>query len=212
MALFVGAAQSSRAAQSAGTTQASDAVDDRALADESRGDDWLAFGKTYSEQRFSPLAQINASNVADLTVDWYLDLPNDRGLTSTPLVVDGVLYFIGSMNVVRAVDGATGEMLWEYDPDIVGHAAYRMRAGWDHNRGIGFWQGKVYVATWDGRLNAVDATTGEELWSVMTVDPAVHYYITGAPQDLQGQGADRQWRHRARRGARLRHRLRRGDR
>ena len=162
-------------------------VNDSAMVDESRGDNWLAFGRTYSEQRFSPLTQVNTSNVGDLSVDWYLDLPNDRGLTSTPLVVDGILYFIGSMNVVRAVDGTSGEMLWEYDPDIVGHAAHRMRAGWDHSRGIGFWKGKVYVATWDGRLNAVDATTGEELWSVMTVDPAVHYYITGAPKIFKGK-------------------------
>jgi len=157
------------------------------MGNETQGANWLAFGRTYSEQRFSPLTQINSLNVGDLAVDWYLDLPNDRGLTSTPLVVDGVLYFIGSMNIVRAVDGRTGELLWEYDPDIVGHAAHRMRTGWDHNRGIGFWKGKVYVATWDGRLNAVDAATGEELWSVMTVDPNVHYYITGAPKVFKGK-------------------------
>ncbi len=181
MVLSIGAAQSSSRPPSPTL------VDDVALADESRGEDWLAFGRTYSEQRFSPLVQINTSNVGDLAVDWYLDLPNDRGLTSTPLVIDGILYFIGSMNVVRAVDGATGEVIWEYDPDIAGHAAHRMRAGWDHNRGIGFWKGKVYVATWDGRLNAVDAATGEELWSVMTVDPDVHYYITGAPKIFKGK-------------------------
>ena len=63
---------------------------------------------------------------------------------STPLVVDGVLYFIGSMNVVRAVDATTGALLWEFDPEVRA-AAGRMRAGWDHNRGIGFWKGKVYA-------------------------------------------------------------------
>ena len=187
MVWAVCSAQASGAAQSSGRPQSPTVVNDSAMADESRGDNWLAFGRTYSEQRFSPLTQVNTSNVGDLSLDWYLDLPNDRGLTSTPLVVDGILYFIGSMNVVRAVDGASGEMLWEYDPDIVGHAAHRIRAGWDHSRGIGFWKGKVYVATWDGRLNAVDAATGEELWSVMTVDPAVHYYITGAPKIFKGR-------------------------
>ncbi len=188
---------SPEAAWTIGASQTPTVVDDAAMANETQGDNWLAFGRTYSEQRFSPLTQINSLNVADLSVDWYLDLPTDRGLTSTPLVVDGILYFIGSMNVVRAVDGATGRMLWEYDPDIVGNAAHRMRSGWDHNRGIAFWKGKVYVATWDGRLNAVDAATGEELWSVMTVDPSAHYYITGAPKVFKGKvligngGADR---------------------
>jgi hypothetical protein len=58
-------------------------IDDAALANEMEDQDWLAYGRTYSEQRFSPLDQINASNVADLGVDWYLDLPEDRGLVST---------------------------------------------------------------------------------------------------------------------------------
>ena len=132
-------------------------VDDAALAREPSGAHWLAFGRTYSEQRFSPLASIDRSTVGSLAVDWYLDLPGERGLVSTPLVVDGVLYFIGSMNVVRAVDAASGALLWEYDPDVAGHAGRRLRSGWDHSRGIAFWQGKVYVATWDGRLNAIDA-------------------------------------------------------
>ena len=157
-------------------------VDDAPLADEFQREDWLAFGRTHSEQRFSPLTQINESNVASLSVDWYLTLPNDRGLVSTPLVVDGIMYFIGSMNRLRAVDGATGELLWEYDPQVVEHAANRLRVGWDHSRGIAFWKGKVYVATWDGRLIAVEAATGLELWSTMTIDPEVAFYITGAPK------------------------------
>ncbi len=163
-------------------------VDDAALADERQGSDWLAFGRTYSEQRFSPLTQINASNVSDLAVDWYLDLPNDRGLVSTPLVVDGVLYFNGSLNIVRAVDAATGALLWEYDPKVAERASSRRaRIGWDHNRGIGFWKGKVYLATWDGVLVALDAATGRELWSTPTVDPEDHYFITGAPKIFKGK-------------------------
>ncbi len=161
-------------------------VDDAALADETQGRNWLAFGRTYSEQRFSPLNQIDDSNVDALSVDWFIELYADRGLTSTPLVVDGVMYFIGSMNVVRAVDATSGELLWEYDPLVREHAG-RLRAGWDHNRGIGFWEGKVYLATWDGRLKAVDAATGEEIWSVMTVDPDLALYITGAPKIFKGK-------------------------
>ena len=84
-------------------------VDDAAMADESAGENWLAYGRTYSEQRFSPLDQINAGNVSGLGVDWYMDLPNARGLVSTPLVVDGVMYFVESMNRIRAVNATSGE-------------------------------------------------------------------------------------------------------
>jgi quinohemoprotein ethanol dehydrogenase len=161
-------------------------VDDAALADEASGDNWLAYGRTYSEQRFSTLTQVNAATVGRLAPDWFLELPNDRGLVSTPLAVNGVLYFIGSMNIVRAVDAASGKVLWEFDPQVRGSAG-RLRVGWDHNRGIGFWKGKVYAATWDGRLVAIDAVTGKEVWRVMTVDPDKPLYITGAPKIFKGK-------------------------
>ena len=93
-------------------------VDDAALADESNAEDWLAYGRTTSERRFSPLTQINESTVGDLAPDWFVDLPDARGLVSTPLVVDGVMYFIESMNRVRAVDATSGEEIWMYDPRI----------------------------------------------------------------------------------------------
>ena len=61
--------------------------------------------------------------------------------------------------------------------------AGRPRAGWDHNRGIAFWNDRVYVATWDGRLNAVDAATGEEVWSTMTVDPDLALAMAAGPSE-----------------------------
>lgn len=82
---------------------------------------------------------------------------------------------------VRAVDATSGELLWEYDPRVRDHAR-RMQAGWDHNRGIAYYKGRIYAATWDGRLNAIDAATGEEVWSTMTVDPLA----CGACQDTRG--------------------------
>jgi len=161
-------------------------VDDAALADLTEQSDWLAFGRTYHEQRHSPLTQINDSTVKDLGVAWYVDLPNARTLYGTPLVVDGVMYFEGSYNVLRAVDAATGALRWEYDPEVTEHAGNRLRVMWDASRGIAFWKGKVYVATVDGRLIAVDANTGKEIWSTMTVDPALPFYITGAPKAFRG--------------------------
>jgi quinohemoprotein ethanol dehydrogenase len=88
-------------------------VDDTALVNEAGGEHWLAYGRTYSEQSFSPLTQISDRTVSRLRPEWFVELPNDRGLVSTPLVVDGVLYFIGSMNVVRAVDARSGKRRWQ---------------------------------------------------------------------------------------------------
>ncbi len=161
-------------------------VDDAALADVGQGDNWLAYGRTFDERRFSPLDQVTADNVADLGVAWFRELPTDRSLLGTPLVVDGVMYFEGSYNVLRAVDATSGELLWEYDPRVIEHAGDRLRVMWDTSRGIAFYEGKVYVATEDGRLIAVDAASGRELWSTMTVDPSLPFFITGAPKAFRG--------------------------
>jgi len=160
-------------------------VDDAAMADESAGENWLAFGRTYSEQRFSPLEQINDGNVAQLDVDWYLPLPNTRGLVSTPLVIDGVIYFVERMNRVRAVDATSGEEIWLWDPRVVDHSD--MRIGWEHNRGIGIWRDKVYQATWDGRLIAIDRATGEQVWSQRIYPEGSPLYNTGAPKIFKGK-------------------------
>jgi len=161
--------------------------DDKAIADESQKAHWLAYGRTHDERRFSPSDQINTGNVADLKVDWFLDLPQDVGLVSTPLVVDGTLYFTGTMNVIRAVDAVTGELLWKYDPQVAKEIQGKRKIGWKHNRGISFYEGKLFAATWDGRLFALDATTGKELWTVRTFDIDQALYITGAPKAFKGK-------------------------
>ena len=79
-------------------------VTDQEISDNTNTSDWLAYGRTHSEQRFSPLDQINLKTVSQLAVEWYLNLPNDVGLSAKPLVSDGVLYFIGIMNIIPAVD------------------------------------------------------------------------------------------------------------
>jgi quinohemoprotein ethanol dehydrogenase len=157
-------------------------VDDAALATDTLGENWLAYGRTFSEQRYSPLSQVSDATVGDLSVDWYLDLPNARSLLATPLVVDGVMYFEAGYNVVHAVNAVTGEVLWQYDPRVLTHAGDRARIMWDVSRGLAFWKGKVYSATIDGRLIAIDAATGDELWSVMTLDPELPLLITGVPK------------------------------
>jgi quinohemoprotein ethanol dehydrogenase len=162
--------------------QAEVVVDDAALANEADRANWLGFGRTYSEQRFSPLDQINADTIENLALAWYKDLPDDRSLNGTPLVVNGVMYFEGSYNKVYAVDARSGQTLWTYDPKAIEAAGERLRVMWDVSRGLAFWKGKVYTATIDGRLIALDAVTGERVWEVMTVDPRKALFITGAPK------------------------------
>src|SRR5687768_3786382 len=115
-------------------------ITDSALVADPSGENWLAFGRTLNEQRFSPLRQIDTATVNGLKVDWFVDLPDRGGLVSTPLVANGVLYFIGSMNVVRAMDATSGRSIWSYDPKVTAQAGDRMRVGWDHNRGIALWR------------------------------------------------------------------------
>ena len=130
-------------------------IGDAEIADESRTEDWLAYGRTHSENRFSPLTDVNRESISELGVAWYMDLPNDVGLVSTPLVVGGMLYFTGTMNIIRAVDATTGELVWGYDPDVAGHIGTDRQVGWVHNRGISFYGGRIFSATWDGVLLVV---------------------------------------------------------
>jgi len=155
------------------------------LIDSSNGDDWPGYGRTFGQQHFSPLEDIDAGNVGELGLAWSLDLP--LGNTATqPIAVDGVLYMATGLSVVRAVDAVTGKQLWEYDPEVGKVAGMNLRVGWGV-RGVAWWDGKVYVGTQDGRLIAVDAKTGKPVWSQQTFDPQMAAYISGAPRVLNGR-------------------------
>ena len=116
--------------------------DERLINADAEPHNWLNHGRTYTEQRFSPLEQINAENVAQLKLAWHLDLPSRRGLEATPLVVDGRMYTTGTWNRVYALDG---------------------------------------------RLIALDAMSGREVWSVQTTPSDRRYTITGAPRIVNGR-------------------------
>jgi PQQ-dependent dehydrogenase (methanol/ethanol family) len=166
--------------------RATAAVDDARLRDaDAAVDDWLTHGRTYAEQRYSPLDQITRENVAQLGLVWSYDLGTNRGVEATPIAVDGVLYATGPWSVVYALDARTGRALWIHDPQVPkAHAAL---ACCDVvNRGAAVYRGRVYSATLDGRLLALDAATGKLLWEVMTVDPERPYTITGAPRVVAG--------------------------
>ena len=161
--------------------RAGTAVDGAAIADEQQARNWLSYGRTYSEQRFSPLAQITPQSIGKLGLAWSLDLPGIKSLEATPLVVDGTLYFSGNDSIVFAVDTRSGKLLWRHDPEVWRHAGKRYRLLFPVNRGVAFWKGRVYVGTHDGRLIALDAQNGREVWSVQTLEDEAAY-ITGAPR------------------------------
>ncbi len=164
-------------------------ITDKELSDESNTTDWLAYGRTHSEQRYSPLTDINVDNVGKLKPDWYIDLPDKSDMVGTPLVVDGVMYYIGEMNRVRAFDARNGKKLWEYDPEVAKtiETGYQRKVFWKHSRGISTYGNKLFLATWDGRLIAINRKDGKEVWSVRTFAQTEPLNITGHPKAFDGK-------------------------
>src|SRR5437868_460468 len=125
-------------------------VDDQALQNAGKaGDEWLTVGMNYSEQRYSPLKQINTTNVGRLGPAWSYDLGAGGGQQeATPLVIDGVIYGITNWSVAFALDARTGKELWRYDPEI-NHkieepGSSRLCCG-VLNRGVAVYEAKVFV-------------------------------------------------------------------
>jgi quinohemoprotein ethanol dehydrogenase len=141
---------------------------------------WMSYSRTYYDQRFSPLDQINAGNAGNLKLAWYYDLDTSRGQEATPLVVDGVMYTSTAWSMVKALDAKTGRLLWSFDPKIPREILIKICCD-AVNRGVAVWKGKVYVGTLDGRLIALDAANGKPVWSIQTFDKSKPYTITSAP-------------------------------
>jgi len=148
--------------------------------------EWRKHGLEDSETRFSALADIDAGNVDRLGLAWYFDYPTHRGLEATPLVVDGVIYTTGSWSMAFAHDAKTGKLLWFHDPEVPRDWAVHLCCD-VVNRGVAYDSGRVFVGTLDGRLIALDAGSGELLWSVQTTDRERPYSITGAPRIVKGK-------------------------
>ena len=184
--LFVGVACLVLAAIACGQRPPAAVDHERLLAADSEPGNWMTWGRTYSEQRFSPLDQIDDGNVDELGLAWYFDLDTDRAIEGTPLVIDGVIYLTSAWTVTSALDAATGELIWSHDPEVP--------ADWGGNsccgvgsRGLAAWEGKIIIATLDGRLIALDAATGEPIWTTQTFSRDWPYAITGAPRVFDGR-------------------------
>ena len=148
----------------AGAVVAADVNAQRIIAADKEPGNWLSHGRTYSEQRFSPLTKIAPANIGQLGLAWSLDIKSRtaRGLEATPIVVDGVIYTNGAWSHVLAVEAKTGRLLWEFDPQIPGE--YAAKGCCDVvNRGVAVWGGKVFLGAFDGRLIALDAKTGKKV-------------------------------------------------
>jgi quinohemoprotein ethanol dehydrogenase len=147
---------------------------------------WMSYGRTWDEQRYSPLKKIDDRTVGGLGLAWFDELNTNRGVQATPVVVDGVLYNASVFNIVTAYDAATGRKLWTYDPKVAREWA-RLACCGPTSRGIAVWEGKVYIGALDGRLIAVDARDGREIWSRKTFENDAAYSITGAPRVFDGK-------------------------
>lgn len=158
---------------------------------EQPGSNWLSYGRDYSEQRFSPLDEVNRDNVDELDLVWSFDFSTARGMEATPLVHNGVLYISTGWSHAYALDAKTGEELWHFDAKVSKTHLVKTCCG-PVNRGVALWQGdkdqplQVFLGALDGRLIALDAKTGEPNWSVQTTPIESNYSITGAPRVVKG--------------------------
>ena len=170
----------------AGDASAANVNSTRLIAANDEPGSWMSHGRTYDEQRHSPLTQVTDENVGELGLAWSYDLDTNRGIEATSIVVDGVMYMTGSWSIVHALDARTGEHLWTYDPEVpkakVAHACCDAV-----NRGVAIWEGQVFFGSLDGRLIALNAESGELNWEVATVDASLPYTITGAPRVVKGK-------------------------
>ena len=148
---------------------------------------WASIGRTAGETHYSPLTEINRETVGRLKLAWTLDLDIGNA-QSTPLAVDGVIYIAAGYSMVFAVDALTGKLLWQFDPGVTRVAGKKLRAG-AGVRGLAYSAARLFVGTHDGRLIALDAKKGTELWSTPTLDANDSTFISGAPRVFKGKVA-----------------------
>jgi alcohol dehydrogenase (cytochrome c) len=163
---------------------------------EPAGNEWMTYGGNYFNQRYSSLNQINTSNVGQLKGAWTFNtgaFSDATSFESSPLVVGGTMYLTGPQSQVYALDARTGAEKWRYVPDysgttisgVTGASALPLCCG-QVNRGVAIGDGRVYVAQLDAKLTALDANSGNTLWSVQVDDPRAGYSETMAPLFYNG--------------------------
>lgn len=168
-------------ASAAGIERYSPVTDARLVAPEP--ENWLHYRGTYNAWGFSPLDQINTSNVKNLRPVWAFSTGLTEGHQAPPIVNDGIMYVAATFNVVFALDAKTGELLWKYKRELPADLAMLHPT----TRGVGLYEDKVYLATLDCFLVALDAKTGEVVWEKKVEDYKTGYYMTLAPLVAKGK-------------------------
>src|SRR5438128_9437656 len=164
-------------------------IDDLALRNSGKtGEEWLTYGLTPGETRYSPLRQVDTSNVSRLGPAWSYDVgPGGGNQEATPLFWNGGLYGITNWSVVFAVDARTGKERWRWDPEVNQTAVRPKICCGVVNRGIAIYQGKIIAPVIDGRLEALDAETGKPVWEARVAFAQDNYTLTMAPRIAKGK-------------------------
>src|ERR1044072_1560705 len=158
----------------------------QAMLDKAAGDsaNFLHTNGDYNQQRYHPAKQTNTGNVKVLRVEWILEAVVRESLETSPIVVNGVMFVTPSFSHVYAVDAKTGEQLWHYKHALGPITTYCCGP---HNRGVAVYEDKVYLATLDSKLVALDAKTGNKVWQSDIADPELGYSETMAPTVVKGK-------------------------
>jgi len=163
-------------------------IDDSALRKAGAGDNWLTYGLDQAETRFSPLTDINTSNVKELGLSWSAEVgPGGGGQEATPLVSNGVIYGITNWSIVFAVDARTGREKWRWDPWVNQAATRPAICCGVVNRGLAIYKGMIFAPIIDGRLQALDAETGKVIWEARIAYPQDYFTVTMAPRIAKGK-------------------------
>jgi alcohol dehydrogenase (cytochrome c) len=155
-----------------------DVTSERLLHATSEPQNWLTYSGSYASQRHSALREIKPGNAANLELKWVFQAQSLENFETTPLVVDGVMYLTEAPDTAVALDAATGRIFWRYQYNPA--ASVRPCCG-RVNRGLAILGERLFMATLDDKLIALDATTGQPVWQKSIADPAIGYAMTLAP-------------------------------
>jgi alcohol dehydrogenase (cytochrome c) len=168
----------------AGTAPAANVT--QAMLNNAAGDskNFLATNGNYAQTRFYPADQITTANIKKLKVAWIFQTDIRESMETSPIIVNGVMYVTTSFDHLYALNAQTGEQLWHYKHEMGPITVYCCGP---NNRGAAVYGDKVYLATLDAKLDAIDAKTGKMVWSQQIADPSLGYSETMAPTAVDGK-------------------------
>lgn len=168
--------------------------------------DWLNWRRTDNAWGYSALDQITRQNVNQLQLAWSWAMDDTGANEATPLVYDGVMYLPNPRGVIQALDAATGDLIWQYRPQISRPAAPAPSGGGEQSaiprlaqgsaaagdgrgiqRNVAIYDDKIFAATGDAHIVAIDARTGKLVWDTKVADPQLGYEYTSGPIVVRGK-------------------------